>query len=119
MGTSVALSLIPSAVYIAAWIVALVFAVRMTRSSGGRPEHFLRIGVSLMLTGAVIGAVTEGISLWLVPHLIDSGTSMRSIAQIFGAISIVRACISLAGVILLVYAFWIKFKAKQLNARAE
>ena len=119
MGTSVALSLIPSAVYIAAWIVALAFAVRMTRSGGDRPEHLLLIGVSLMLAGAIIGAVAESISLWLVPHLIDSGTSMRTIARMFGAISIVRACISLAGVILLVYAFWIKFKAKQLNARAE
>ena len=104
---------LPSAIYIIAWVVAVVFAVKMVRNGGGRPERFLLIGVSLMLAGSVISTATAGISAWLLPGLVHSGTDFRSIAQVISTIGIIRACIAVAGIVLLVYAFWQKFKARQ------
>ena len=104
---------LPSTIYLIAWIVAVVFAMKMVRNGGGRPERFLLIGVSLMLAASVIGTATAGISVWLFPSLAEGGIDFRSIARVFGAISIIRTCIAVAGIVLLVYAFWQKFKARQ------
>ncbi|GAI82847.1 unnamed protein product, partial [marine sediment metagenome] len=110
---------LPSSIYLIAWIVAVVFAVKMVRNGGGRPERFLLIGISLMLAASVIGSATAGISGWLFPSLAERGIDFRSIAQVFSAISIIRACIGLAGIVLLVYAFWQKFRARPIPAEAN
>lgn len=106
---------LPSTIYLIAWIVAVVFAMKMVRNDGGRPERFLLIGVSLMLAASVIGTTLAGVSVWLLPSLLAEGglDFHRRIAQIYSAISIIRTCIAAAGVVLLVYAFWQKFKARQ------
>lgn len=56
------MNLLPSTIHVVAWIVALVFAVRMIRNDGGRPERFLLIGVSLMLVSSVVGSAWAGLS---------------------------------------------------------
>ena len=104
---------LPSTIYLIAWIVASIFAIKMVRNGGGRPERFLLIGFFLMLASSVIATASAGISIWLFPLWAERGLDFRSISQVLSAISIVRACIGLAGIILLVYAFWQKFKARQ------
>jgi len=111
-GSAVVLGFVPSTIYLAAWIVAVVFAVRMVRNSGGKPERFLLIGACLMLASSVIHSAAAGLNPWLMPKLMEDGVDLVSIAQVFSAIAIVRGCISLAGIVFLVYAFWKKFKAK-------
>ena len=104
---------LPSTIYLIAWIAATVFAVKMARNSGGRPERFLLIGVSLMLASSVIATATAGFSVWLFPLWAERGLDFKSIGQVISSISIVRGCIGLAGIVLLVYAFWQKFRARQ------
>ena len=111
---AVVFSVLPSLIYVVAWVVAIVFAVRMVRRDGDRPERFLLIGVCLMLGSSVVQSITAGLSAWLPPKLIEAGTHYRTVGMIFSAISFVRGLISLAGIVFLVYAFWRKFRTSQL-----
>jgi len=93
---------------IVAWIVGIVLAARMLKKGGGKAERLLLIGCCLMLAETLISPFTQVLILWLIAE--------RTItAQGFGFImSIARiplGIISLAGIVCLVYAFWIKFKA--------
>ena len=104
--------ILPTLVPVIAWIVALVFAVRMTRNNGGRPERLLLIGVSLMLVSSVVGSVWDGLYFSLRSWIAEAGVDYMTVGWTFSVIGIVRGLISLAGIILLVYAFWKKFKSK-------
>lgn len=110
-GSAVVFRILPTTIYVIAWVVAIVFAVRMVKHGDGRPERFLLIGLSLMLASSVINSTWAGLNPWILPKLREVGVDLVSIAQVFSAVSIVCGCISLAGIILLVYAFWQKFKA--------
>ena len=113
MVTSGIVGALPTFIYVAAWIVAVVFAVRMVRNGGGRPERLLLIGVSLMLANSVIASIWAALVPWLVIELTEAGTDRVAIAFISSIVNITRGCISLAGIIFLVYAFWRKFKSRQ------
>ncbi|UCB43971.1 MAG: hypothetical protein JSV77_04860 [Dehalococcoidales bacterium] len=104
--------ILPTIIPVIAWIVALVFAVKMIRNDGGRPELFLLIGVSLLLVSSVVGSVWAGLTPLLMDWLIDTEADIITVGWSFSAIRIVCAIISLAGIIFLVYAFWQKFKYK-------
>ena len=106
------LAVIPTFIYVAAWAVAVVFAVRMVRDRGGRPERFLLIGVSLMLVNSVIRSATAVFVPLLVPTLKEAGMSNVSIAWNISAIHMFGGVISLAGIVLLVYAFWQRFRGR-------
>lgn len=67
------LNLLPSTIYVVAWIVAVVFAVRMIRNDGGRPERFLLIGVSLIFSSSVVGSAWAGLSPLLGLRLTEAG----------------------------------------------
>ncbi len=97
--------LITAAPPLAGWIVAIVLAVVMLRRGGGKAERLLFAGVSLMLVNSLILVLSEGLAMWL--H--DTGMSLGSA---FSGVLWVGRLISLAGIICLVYAFWIKFKVK-------
>ena len=100
--------------YEAQWVVAVILAVRMFRRSGGKAERSLLIGASLMLASSVFAAVVNTIQPQLINWLTETGHGLSSVEwglmrSIIGA---VRACITLAGISFLVYAFWTKFHAK-------
>ena len=102
------------AVYAAPWVVAIILAVRMFRRSGGKAERSLLIGASLMLASSVFAAVVTTLQPQLINWLVETRHDYNAadygiILSIIGA---VRACITLAGISFLVYAFWIKFHAK-------
>ena len=89
--------------YLAAWIVAVVFAVMMVRRGGGKAEKFLLAGCSLMLFNQVVMPFLGALSRWMV-HEQEMPVSAIGIA------SIPNAVLNMAGIICLVYAFWVKFK---------
>lgn len=103
------LGLLPSIPFVLAWLVALIFAVRMVRNNGGKPEHSLLIGVSFMLAGSVIGCAMSG----LIPWLITTEMENQTIAMIYSIVNLVGSLISLVGIIFLLYAFWQKFHLKK------
>ena len=109
-GSEIILSVLPTTIYPIAWIVALIFAIRMARSSGGRPEQLLLIGICLMLASSIIRSVASVLVPWLVPGLREAGMSNVSIAWNISAIHMFGGIISLTGIVLLVHAFWQKFK---------
>ena len=110
---AVVVSILPTVIPLIAWAIATVFAVRMVRNNGGRPERFLLIGVSLMLTSSLISSAIAGLNTWLVFKLAEAEIDRVTIAGIFGIIRFFSSFISLAGIILLIYAFWQKFRDKQ------
>ena len=100
--------LISSAPSLVGWIVVVVLATIMLRRGGGRAERFLLAGASLMLVQSLIAIPTTALSTWLI---VDRGMANVEAASVLSVFGLVRGCIGLAGIICLVYAFWIKFKA--------
>jgi len=98
------LFLVPSLV---GWIVAVVLAAIMLKRGGARAERFLVIGASLMLLGSFLDIPTPALSMWLSVARGMTNVEAASVLSVFG---LVRGCIGLAGIICLVYAFWVKFK---------
>ena len=102
------------AVYAAPWVVAIILAVIMFRRSGGKAERSLLIGASLMLASSVFATVVDALRPQLINWLFEirHDLSAVEIAGMFGIIGLIRACITLAGISFLVYAFWAKFHAR-------
>ena len=105
---------VPPTLYVAVWIVAFVFAMRMMRREAGRIERFFLAGVSLMLVNSVLVALAKFLQPWLVVWLaqIENTPGPTTVPPLFLGIEILRGCIFVAGIICLVYAFWQKFKTK-------
>jgi len=105
--------LVSSAPPLLGWIVAVVLAAIILRRGGGRAERFLLGGALLMLVQSLITIPTTALSIWLT---IDRGMTNVEAASILSILGLVRGCIGLAGIICLVYAFWVKFR---LGKQAE
>ena len=112
-------SVLPGLVIIAAWVTALVFAVRMFRRGGGRPELFLLIGICLMLFVSIISTSAPFLFPVMISNFITSGADQLMVVRILGVAGIINALISLAGIVLLVLAFWKKFKAQPKPAASK
>ncbi len=103
--------LIGVAPYLAGWIAVIVLASLMLRRGGGKAERFLVAGASLMLAKTLFGGFSANIRALLQLRLVvERGWDQPSLIPIFTAIDIFIGCIGLAGIICLVYAFWVKFK---------
>ncbi len=89
------------------WIAVIVFAAIMLRRGGGRAERFLVAGAGLKIISNLLGIPTGFIPIWLI----DRGYSMDSAVSIASNCGIFLNAIGMAGIICLVYAFWVKFKA--------
>jgi hypothetical protein len=111
-------SIVPYLLYAAAWIVVVVFSARMTRH-GGKAERFLLIGASLMLFGSLLSPVFTLFNQLIISNLSKAGIDQVSIGSIFGAIGIILTCFSAAGIIMMVLAFYWKFKTRQESATSE
>ncbi len=102
-------SLIPTAPYLAAWIVAIVFSAIMLRRGGGRAERFLLTGSCLMLASTLFRSVASAVIQVL---FIQKGWDALRVATVLSYNGLFFGLVSLAGIVCLVYAFWIKFKVK-------
>ena len=101
-------SLIMSTPYLVAWIVAIIVAVVMLRRGGGRAEGFLLTGSCLMLASRLFSVPT----ILIVPLLLDNGWSTARALSVLSGVGLFLGLVGLAGIVCLVYAFWIKFKVK-------
>ncbi|MFC1900218.1 hypothetical protein ACFLYN_01355 [Chloroflexota bacterium] len=109
----ISISLLNAVPDIIAWTVGIVLAVIMVRRGGMKAEKLLLIGCCLMLAEAILSPVTrELIMNWVR----GNNTSAISFAQAASYITIPRVVLSLAGFICLVWAFWIKFRVKKVEA---
>lgn len=90
-----------------AWLVGIVLAVRMVRRGGGKAEKLLLIGCSLMFVAQIVNPFLRGLALWMV-H--EQGMSRASASGL--AFSLPIGILSMAGIVCLVYAFWLKFKTR-------
>jgi len=100
--------LFSSAPALVGWIVAVVLAVMMLRRGGARAERFLLVGACLMLLASILAIPTSAFGMWLHTSREMTNVQAASWLSIFG---LIRGAISLAGIICLVYAFWVKFKS--------
>ena len=108
IASSVLSRLVVNAPYLVAWIVAIVFSVIMLRRGGGRAERFLLTGSCLMLASKLFSVPI----VLIVPLLVDSGWSTDRAVPVLSGIALFVSLGGLAGIMCLVYAFWIKFKVK-------
>lgn len=94
--------------YFVAWVIALTLSVIMLKRRGGRAERFLVIGCAIKLGTTLLNPFLAAIPVWL---RLSREVSNVNIAATMGKISTALACLSLAGIVCLVYAFWTKWKA--------
>ncbi|MFC1939110.1 hypothetical protein ACFLXO_00275 [Chloroflexota bacterium] len=105
--------------YLAAWITAIVLSVIMLRRGGGRAEKFLLAGSCMMLAEKMLTVpLSAVINLQIIPSLLEKGESYQNIAVINTYTRLFFGLVSLAGIVCLVYAFWIKFKVRA-NAHSQ
>lgn len=92
-----------------AWIVALGIASKI-KNKGGKPERFLFVGILMMLISALINLGVKIVDPLVVEKIVQNGNSLKSIAWITTAIAIPAQILALVGIIILVMAFWKKFR---------
>ena len=97
--------------YLLAWLVAIVFAVIMLRRGGGKAEKLLLAGCSLMFFNQLVMPFLGGLARWMVYE------QEKPIAALGYIVSLPTAILSMAGIICLIYAFWVKFKARNSVVR--
>ena len=95
-----------------AWLVGIVLAVRMVRRGGGKAEKLLLIGCSLMFVAQVVNPFLRGLALWLIA---EQGMSRASASGL--ALSLPIGILGMAGIICLIWAFWLKFKGRTDKVR--
>ena len=98
--------LIGAAPNLALWIAVIVLATLILRRGGGRAERFLIAGASLELVSNLLNIPTAAI----VPWLVQKGYSITYASSLASGYGVLRGVVGMAGIICLIYAFWVKFK---------
>ena len=93
-----------------AWLVGIVLAVLMLRRGGGKAEKLLLAGCSLMFLAVIIRPFLTGLALWLVA---ERGMTRASALGL--AFSLPNSILSMAGIVCLVLAFWIRWKTNTME----
>ena len=65
-----------------------------------------------MLVSSFVSSFWAVLMPWLVLKLTEAGSDRITIAIISSIVNITRGCISLAGIVFLVYAYWQKFQTE-------
>lgn len=91
---------------LAGWIVVIILAAIILRR-GGRAERFIIVGASLKLFSNLLNIPAAAI----VPWLIHGGATITYATLADSVYQILRGVVSMAGIIFLIYAFWLKFRA--------
>ena len=94
-----------------AWLIGIVLAVKMVRRGGGKTEKLLLSGCSLMFAAQLVSPFLSG----LVSLLLREGWRTPQTVGLF--LSLPMSILRIAGLVCLVYAFWVRFRAmKQVSA---
>ncbi len=94
------------------WIAVIVVAIIMLRRSGGRAERFLVAGAGVHIVSSLFRIPVTAVTLWLY----HEGYSTNYISSVSSGCGIFINIISMVGIICLVYAFWVKFKARTFGS---
>jgi hypothetical protein len=97
------------------WIAVIIFAAVMLRRGGGRAERFLITGAGIKIIANLLRIPAAFITLWLV----DGGHSMDYANSVSNYCGIFLDIIGMAGILCLIYAFWVKFKTGNLEGVQE
>ena len=97
------------------WIAVIVFAIIMLRRGGGRAERFLIAGAGIKITGNLLNIPM----VFIVPWLVDRGYSPDYAISAASGCGIFLNVVGMAGIVCLVYAFWVKFKDRNIEATKE
>ena len=109
MGISIVTAgLINTAPSLIIWIAAIILAAVLLRRRGGRAERFLLTGAGVMLVSSLL--MIPGVVV--VPYLVERGATMTDASSAAWSLNLVRGVIGMAGIICLVYAFWVKFRTR-------
>ena len=93
------------------WIAIIIFAVIVLRHGGGRAERFLIAGASLKVISNLLSLPSFAILHWLI----SEGYSVNYASSVVSGYGIFGKVVGMAGIICLVYAFWVKFKARNIE----
>ena len=93
------------------WIAVVIFAAVMLRRGGGRAERFMIAGAGLKIISNLLGTL----SIFVVPWLVGRGYSIDYTNSVTSGYGIFLNVIGMAGIICLVYAFWVKFKERNIE----
>ncbi|MFC1957964.1 hypothetical protein ACFLVQ_00145 [Chloroflexota bacterium] len=88
-----------------AWIVGIVIATLMLKRGGGKAEKLLLTGCSLMFAALLARPFLTALALRLVSE--HQGTSFSSVGLV---VSLPLGTLDMAGVICLIFAFWIRWR---------
>ncbi len=91
------------------WIAVIVFGAVMLRRGGGRAERFLIAGGSVKLLCNLLIIPT----IFITPWLLHQGYTSDYISTINTGYGVFRDIVSMAGILCLAYAFWVKFKTRE------
>ena len=86
-----------------AWLIGIVFGVRMVRQGGAKAEKLFLIGCGLMFMTQIVIPFLPRLVWWLIHEQLASGL----------AVSLPMVVLGLAGIVCLVYAFWLRFRARR------
>ena len=104
-------SLLVRSPVLVAWIVGIIIAARMLKRGGGKAERLLLIGCSLMFAGQLIAPFSQVLVTWLI---VERTVPVERAAFISSIINLPLGIISLAGIVSLVYAFWVRWKSHRV-----
>ena len=109
----IGLSLLRNIPDLVAWLTGITLAIIMLRRGGAKAEKLLLIGCGLMLAVSLINPLLTGLVKWLM-----SGRGMSNIttAQTMGLVRLPLAILSIAALVCLIWAFWLKFRLKRREA---
>ena len=106
-------SLLKNTPELMAWLFGIVLAVVMLRRGGARAEKLLLAGCSLVfLVDLINPLVRELVRRWMS----EQDMSYVSAAQTIGLASLPMTVLSLAGLVCLVWAFWMRFRKERREA---
>lgn len=91
------------------WTIALVLSSLMLKRSKGRAELLLVVGSSVLLFDSVLHVPSQVVVQWITQKASPGeqiGFYLRTSAIVFGVLNLV-------GIVLLFWAFWIKFHQKK------
>jgi len=97
------------------WIAVIILAAIILRRSGGRAERFLVAGAGIGIAGTLLRIPVSAISPWLF----QQDYSHTYISCVSTSCGIFLNIIGMAGIICFVYAFWLKFNARNFEVEVS
>jgi hypothetical protein len=91
---------------ILAWSIGIAVAVVLLRRGGCRAEKLFLAGVCLMFFAALAGPLLQGLGRWVI----SESESFGARATTYGLILLPVSVFYLAGLVCLVWGFWLRFR---------